>query len=95
MCCLFTALVLLGPRGLIFFWWLLEPARWATALATFLVPLLGFVFLPWTVLAYVATFPGGIEGGELLLVALAVGLDVFSWLGGAYGNRDRVPGYSS
>ena len=48
MCLLFAILAVLGPRALVFFWWLLEPARWAATFESAVVPLIGFLFLPWT-----------------------------------------------
>jgi len=92
MCCLFTTLVLLGPRVAIVVWWLLDPARWGLAFDTFLWPLLGFLAFPVTTLMYVLVFPGGIEGFDILWLAIAVVLDVSSWTGGAWGNRNRVSG---
>ena len=62
MCCLFTTLVLFGPRLGILVWWLIAPARWNAAFETFLWPFLGFLFLPWTTLMYVVVFPGGVTG---------------------------------
>jgi hypothetical protein len=95
MCCLLTVFALLGPRGAIVLWWLVQPARWGATFDTFFLPFLGFLFVPWTTLAYVALAPGGIDGAEWLLVALTVALDVVSWGGGAYGNRDRITGVYS
>jgi hypothetical protein len=93
MCCLFTALVLLGPRAGILIWWLLDPARWNLAFNTFLWPLLGFIFLPWTTLMYVVVFPGGVDGFDWIWLGLGFLADVVSWSGGAYGNRERMPRY--
>ena len=94
MCCLFTILAILGPRALIFVWWLLEPLRWSAAFETFIFPFLGFLFLPWTTLAYIVVYPGGIEGFDIVLIGLAVLLDIINLGGGAYGNRSRL-GYES
>ena len=90
MCCIFTALVLLGPRAGIIVWWLFEPGRWALAFDTFIVPLIGFLFFPLTTLMYVAVYPGGIEGFDIVWLGLALALDLFSAFGGAYGNRNRM-----
>jgi hypothetical protein len=95
MCCLLTVFALLGPRGGIVLWWLIQPARWGATFDSFLVPLLGFLFLPWTTLAYVAVAPGGVESGDYLLMGLAVAIDAFSWVGGAYGNRSRIGAYTT
>ena len=59
MCCVFTSLVLLGPRAAILFWWLFQPARWELAFDSFFWPFVGFLFAPWTTLMYVAVLPGG------------------------------------
>lgn len=90
MCCFFTALVLLGPRAGIFVWWLLDPLRWGAAFDSFVVPFLGFLFFPLTTLMWVAVFPGGVDGFDIVWLGLAVALDIFSWGGGAYGNRNRI-----
>jgi hypothetical protein len=95
MCCLFTTLVLFGPRLAILVWWLIDPVRWNQAFATFLWPLLGFLFLPWTTLMYVIVFPGGVTGFDWVWLILMFIADIASYTGGAYGNRDRIPGYGS
>ena len=90
MCCFFTALFLLGPRAAIFIWWLLQPVRWNSAFDTFIVPLLGFIFLPWTTLIYVVVQPGGLTGLDVFWVGLGVVIDVVQWVGGAWGNRSGI-----
>jgi hypothetical protein len=90
MCCIFTALVLLGPRAGIIVWWLIDPVLWGRAFDTFVVPFIGFLFFPLTTLMYVAVWPNGISGFDIVWLALALVLDVFSWGGGAYGNRGRM-----
>jgi len=89
MCCLFAALLMFGPRAADVVWWLLEPVRWNAAFDTFVWPLLGIIFLPFTTLMYVIVFPGGIDGLDIVWLLLAVALDVFSWFGGGYSNRGR------
>jgi hypothetical protein len=93
--CLFLTLLFLGPRAAILFWWLIEPLRWSAAFDTFIWPLLGFLFLPWTTLMYVVVFGGGIEGFDWLWMGLALLADAASYAGGAYGGRGRVPGYGT
>ena len=93
MCCLFTTLVLFGPRLGILVWWLIQPARWNLAFETFLWPLLGFLFLPWTTLMYVLVFTGGVTGFDWIWLGLGLLADITSYTGGAWGNRDRMPGY--
>ena len=58
MCCVIAALFALGPRAAILIWWLVDQVRWNPAFDTFLLPLLGFLILPWTTLMWVARLPG-------------------------------------
>jgi hypothetical protein len=91
MCCLIAALFMLGPRAAIFVWWLIEPGRWALAFDTVLWPIAGFLVAPWTTLMYLAVFPGGIDGLDYLWLGIGVAFDLFSWFGGGYSNRNRIP----
>jgi hypothetical protein len=93
MCCFFTALVLAGPRLGILVWWLINPLYISRAFDTWIWPLLGFIFLPWTVLMYLIIFPGGIVGFEWVVLGLGVLADISSYAGGGYGNRERIPGF--
>ncbi len=93
MCCLAAVLVILGPRIGILIWWLADQLRWSAAFDTFIWPLLGFIFVPWTTLVYVAVFPGGIDGFDWVWLGLAFLTDIFSYAGGGYTNRDRMRGY--
>ena len=96
MCCVFTILLLLGPRFAGAIWLLVNPTLWVPrTFQTWLWPLLGIIFLPWTTLMYVIVAPGGINGlWEWLFIGLAVIADIGSYTGGGYGNRKRIPGYS-
>lgn len=101
MCCAFASLVLFGPRIVGLLWWLIQPLRWQSAFHTWpawvwLWPILGLVFLPWTTLMYVLVAPTGqVDGWNWLWIILALVCDIVSYSGSAYGNRDRIPGYSS
>jgi hypothetical protein len=44
---------------------------------------------------YIGLFPGGIFGFDWVWIGLAVLADIASYTGGAYGNRNRIPGYGS
>ena len=90
MCCLLAILAVLGPRVAILVWWLADQVRWSQAFDSFLVALLGFIFLPWVTLAYVLVFPGGVEGFDWIWLGLALLLDLSSWFGGGYTNRSRI-----
>ncbi|MGD9894187.1 MAG: hypothetical protein AB7R89_18285 [Dehalococcoidia bacterium] len=94
MCCLIAVLALLGPRVGIVLWWLADQRRWDSAWDTFIVPFIGFLFLPWTTLMFVAVAPfGNVAGWDWLWLALALLVDLSSYGGGGYGNRSRIPGY--
>lgn len=95
MCCLITTLGLLGPRAGILVWWLLQPARWQLAFSTFIWPLLGFLFVPWMTLMYVLVAPGGITGFDWIWLGIGLALDVATYGGGGYGNRQQISTYTS
>jgi hypothetical protein len=91
--CLVILTLLAGPRVGIIFWWLINPDRWDRAFDTFVWPLLGFLFFPWTTLMFVAVAPTGNPVDlDWLWLGLAFMIDLFS-LGGGYGTRRSVPGY--
>ncbi len=93
MCCFFTVLVFLGPRVAGALWWLIQPGRWNLAFNSFIWPLLGLIFLPWTTIMYVMVSPGGVTGlfeWGFLIFALVV--DIGAYAGGGFGNKDRIPG---
>lgn len=93
MCCLFTTLVLFGPRLGILIWWLLDPIRWNLAFQSFIWPFLGFLFLPWTTIMYVSVGINGLSWFDWVWLVIALMVDLGSYGGGAYGNRNRIPGY--
>lgn len=95
MCCFFAALFMLGPRAAILVWWLLQPVRWSAAFDTFLWPFVGFLVAPWTTLMYVGVAPAGITGFDYLWLGIAVAMDLFTWFGGGYSNRGRMPTYGA
>ena len=92
MCCFFTTLLLLGPRFAILIWWLFRPVLFNTIFNTWIWPLLGLIFLPWTLLMYLIVGGNGIIGFDWVWLGLAFIADIASYTGGAYGNRDRIPG---
>ena len=59
------------------------------ALDGVLVPVLGFLLLPWTMLAYVLLYDSGrqVAGFEWLLVGLGFVFDLSAMLGGRRGRR--------
>lgn len=90
------SLVILGPRAIGAFWWILQPLRWELAFNNFfgiwwIWPIAGLVFLPWTTLMYVIVAPGGVVGWDWLWLGLMFVGDLASYGGGA--GRKRIPGY--
>ena len=62
MCCLALTAGFLGPRIALFVWWIFGN-KVDVAFDTWIWPLLGLIFLPWTTLAYVVAW-GPLERRE-------------------------------
>jgi len=63
---------------------------------SWLWPLLGIVFLPFTTLMYVILWSAtGLNFWDWLWLAMAVFLDISHWSSTAYNNRSQIPGMSS
>jgi len=76
--------------------WLARPALVNAAFNTFILPCLGFLFLPITTLMYVFLWsPTGLQGLDWLWIALAAFLDIATIATAGYSNRDRMPGYQN
>jgi len=88
-------MVVLGPRAGILIWWLLDQTRWERAFDSFFWAFLGFIFLPWTTLMYVAVGLGGLRGFDWVWMAIAVMFDLGAYSGGAYSNRERGMEYAN
>jgi hypothetical protein len=94
MCCFFTTLVLLGPRLAILVWWLVNQRYVLAAFNnSWILAILGWLFLPWTIIAYLIVYPGGVVGFDWLWLGLGLLVDLGSYGGGGWGNRDRLRGY--
>jgi hypothetical protein len=78
MGCLFVLFGALVPRFAVFLIWLARPALISVAFDTWIIPLLGFMFLPFTTLLYILMYDPvtGIEGLDYLWLGLAVVLDI-------------------
>ena len=90
MCCFIAAIFLVGPRFGILVWWLVDQTRWNLVFDNFVWPFLGFIFVPWTTLAYVLAAPSGIDGFDWVWLGIGILLDVAAWTGGGWSNRGRV-----
>ena len=88
-----TAAVTGMSRIFLIFFWIGRPLMMNAAFGSFIVPCLGFLFLPFTTLMYVLLVQGvgRIDGLDYLWLALAVVLDVASVAAAGAANRNRIP----
>jgi hypothetical protein len=100
MCCVISTLLAMGPRLAILVWWLIDSVRFdqsfgrwevsgLSSLPGWLLPLLACLFLPWTSLAYLIFFPGGIVGADWIWLGVGLLMDLSSHGGGLFSSRQR------
>ena len=89
--CLLSLILTLAPRLALLFIWLFTP-RVALAFQSTLIPILGFIFLPFTTFAYVLVWSPleGVSGLGWVAVVVALLFDLGVYAGSAYGNRQRI-----
>ena len=90
MCCFFTALLLFGPRLAILIWWIYTPLYITTLFQTWIWPILGWIFLPWSTLMHMTVAGGGIVGFDWIILGIGIFADIGTYLGG-YRERERAP----
>ncbi len=80
MCCLALIAGFIGPRVALFIWWVFG-SKVDAAFDSWIWPLLGLLFLPWTTLAYVIAWGPlqGVSSWGWLLVALGVAADLATY----------------
>jgi hypothetical protein len=88
MCCVLALLAFVGPRVALVLMFLFTNYL-HRAFDTFLLPLIGFLFLPWTTIAWAIAQNefGGANGIGLLVIVLGFLADVGVLGGGARGRR--------
>ena len=88
-----TAFVSSFSRIMLLMVWIARPAMMNATFSTFILPCLGFMFLPFTTLMYVFLMQGvgTIQGLDWLWLFLAVLLDIASIGGAGAANRNRIP----
>jgi hypothetical protein len=72
-----------------------RPLQWNVVFkGSFILPCLGFLFLPFTTMVYVWLLQGvgSIQGFNWVWLGLAALSDLASLAGAGYANRDRIPG---
>lgn len=91
MGCLLVLLAAFAPRLIVVFAWIARPAYFDSVFDTFIFPLLGLIFLPFTTLMWllVGAPPQGVEGLDWLWIVLAVFLDL-SHYGNTWEQRGAV-----
>jgi hypothetical protein len=89
-CCLVVALLAIGPRFALFLTWLFTNLV-DRAFDTFVLPLLGLIFLPWTTLFYVFAYApvDGVTGIGWFFVVLGFFFDIASYGSGSREQRRR------
>ena len=95
MCCFFLVLLFLGPRFGFLIYWLTAVGRVQIELAfdTWIIPLLGVIFLPWTTLMWTFVHgANGMVGFDWVWVILALVVDIATYTSGAY-KRKAIPYY--
>ena len=96
MPCLFALMAGMFPRLGTIILWLARPAMVNTAFGgSWLWPILGIIFLPFTTLMYIILMQGvgGLTGWDWLWIVFAVMIDVMHYSSTAYSNRNQIPGY--
>jgi hypothetical protein len=95
MPCLFALVAAAFPRLGTLIIWLARPTYFQQAFSgSWLWPILGIIFLPFTTLMYVLLWsPGvGLSTWDWFWLVMAVFIDVMHWSSTAYNNRKGIPG---
>ena len=81
MCCLALSTAFIGPRFALLLVWIFDSNRVDAAFSTWVWPLLGLLFFPWTTLCYLIVWGpvNGVSGGGWVLVAFGVFLDLLTY----------------
>ncbi len=91
MCCLALIAGFIGPRLALFVWWVFG-SKVDAAFDSWIWPLLGLIFLPWTTLAYVIAWGplDGVSGLGWLVVAIGLAGDIATYSSRAAKSRYRT-----
>ncbi len=81
MGCLLALFAGMFPRFALLIFWLARPDRMDLIFTSFVWPVLGIIFLPFTTLVYVLLWQPatGVTGWDWWWIALAVALDLAHW----------------
>ena len=91
--CLLIFMAAFAPRLMLILAWIFSP-RWGIAFNTWIWPLLGIIFLPYTTIMFLLAWsPGvGIVGWDWMWILMGLLLDSWKWTS-IVQNRKQVPGY--
>jgi hypothetical protein len=98
-CCLVAFASWISPRLALFVMWVWPGfnERLSAAFSSFLLGFIGFLFLPWTTLAYAVCFapgdltvPRGVSGFGWFVVIFAFVVDITSYTSGEKARRQRA-----
>ncbi len=92
MGCLLAIMAGLFPRFVLLVFWLARPDRMDAIFTSFIWPVLGLIFMPFTTLMYVLLWvPGvGVTGWDWFWIGIAALLDIGHW-GASASQRNQVP----
>ena len=95
MGCLLVLLAAFAPRLIVVFAWIARPNYFDAVFDTWIFPLLGVIFLPFTTMMWLllGAPPEEIQGADWLWIVLAVMLDLGHYAS-SYAERGRVRGAS-
>jgi hypothetical protein len=93
MGCLLVLFSAFAPRLVVLFAWIARPTYFDAVFDSWIFPLLGLVFLPFTTLMwlFLGAPPEGVDGLDWLWIVLAVILDLGNY-GSTWGQRSTVEG---
>jgi hypothetical protein len=92
MCCLAASMAFIGPRFAFLLVWIFDSSRVNAAFSSWVWPLLGVIFAPWTFLMYIIVWGPlhGVSGFGWVIVAIGVFLDLATYSSRAASNRYRT-----
>jgi hypothetical protein len=93
-CCLLAMIGSFFPRIALALMWIFTTYV-DRAFSSFIVPLLGLIFLPFTTIMYClvwSTTTHGVHGAAWIWVILGLMIDISSYASGGYGQRTRTSG---
>jgi hypothetical protein len=92
MCCFVSLFLLIGPRFALVCMWLFSDMISRAFRGDFIVPLLGVIFLPYTMIFYVVVmqYMGMSNPLAWLLVIVGFIIDISAYGGGWWGNRGKL-----